>query len=85
MMRRDCLKTSLEAPLSIPTGFWGRGIETKTGRTVSGVLKENPLSHCFVLRAVNDVKYEPAGIHFAAGDEIECYEDFKQSPAIMRQ
>ncbi|PGH15720.1 hypothetical protein AJ80_05428 [Polytolypa hystricis UAMH7299] len=50
---------------------------------VRGVLEQNPLQHRFVLRAVRDVDYPPADLHFTTGMEIECYEGIKQTPELM--
>lgn len=49
-----------------------------------GRLQEEPLMHRFVLRALRDVDCPSVGLHFPAGEEIECYESHKQTPEIMR-
>ncbi|KAI9774043.1 MAG: hypothetical protein M1839_001928 [Geoglossum umbratile] len=53
--------------------------------TRNGVLQDDPTMHRFVIRARRDVVYEPLRIYFAAGDEIDCYENFKYDPVVMRK
>lgn len=62
-------------------GPWYRDEDWK----VDGCIEDEPLVHRFVLRAVNDVVFEEAGINFKKGDEIECYEGFKQDLETMRR
>ena len=44
-----------------------------------------PVHHRFVFRAVNDVACRDYGLDFKVGDEIDCYEVFKNGPEIVRE
>lgn len=50
---------------------------------VRGVLKQRPVQHKFVFRAVRDVDHPSLGLRFKIGTEIECYEGIKQTSELM--
>lgn len=53
--------------------------------TIVGLFQEKPIMHRFAIRAKRDITYDPLGLKFSEGDEIDCYEAFKYGPDIMRQ
>ncbi|KAK3342139.1 DUF323 domain-containing protein [Lasiosphaeria hispida] len=52
---------------------------------IRGDLDLDPVAHRFILKAVRDVDSAAPGIRFKAGDEIECYEGYKQTPELVHR
>jgi len=53
---------------------------------ISGLLNPQlPIHHRFVFRSVKDIKCVEYDLEFKAGDEIDCYEVFKNGPDVVRK